>query len=704
MKKATPTLHLAAFHDSINDTLELASLLRNAGVQAQAKHLEDLPNLFEVLRNEPVDIVLHLHEITDPSLSQVVKAMRTQYPDISVLAMTSHYTLDVLNQVIAEGAEDLINLDNDAHVLHVLKKEAQRIRCSRQLVKLEGIQQESERRCKTLMQSSRDAIAYIHGGMHIDANDVYLQTLGFNSVEDMEGYPLLDLVQSKDHPKVRELIRSAAPKSDDAQILDNIHFKHQDGREFTARVEFSPATIDAEPCTQVLIRLTSDADTKALEERIIQLSQRDTTTGLLNRQYYLEELGKKLAIAHRQEAQFILIHLQISYPADIRNKIGVIGRDAIIAEAGRILERATHSGTLISLYSSNVFTILESSHDNTHQGTLDHAQALAHTLVQQLNQHVFEAGGQSVTVDTSAGVVIMDQHSPSSAELLRRAERVSAEAGENPSGTVIFFKPKEKDASLAEKDEHWNRLLQDALRNHHFRLHFQPVLSLAGDTRRQRYEVFLRLLDAERQLIEPAAFIESAERSGISIDIDRYVIQGAIQNILESRKRGLNLQFFVRISTPTLLSADFYPWFSSQIMDAQIYDGAIVLQISEAVALEQLKQAQNLLENLQRIHSGLLIDGMGFNEPVNQILTRLHVPWVRLERSMIHNLNTQKANQTRLLDVIKLLKQHEGTAVIVPHIENAATLQIVSMSEADFLQGNFIQSPTERLDFDFSSF
>lgn len=704
MKKAAPTLHLVAFHDSINDTLELASLLRNAGVQAQAKHLEDLPNLFEALRTEPVDLVLHLHEITEPSLNQVVKAIRAQYSNIPVLSMTSDYTLDALNQAIAEGAADLINLANPAHVLHVLKREAQRIQCACQLVKLEAIQQESERRCKTLMQSSRDAIAYIHGGMHIDANDVYLQTLGFSSLEDMEGYPLLDLVQNQDHAKVRELIKGAAPKNDEAQTLENIHLKHQNGSEFVARVEFSSATIDGEACTQVLIRLTSDADTKALEEKIAQLSQRDPITGLLNRQYYLEELGKKLVLAHDQQARFILVHLQVSYSVEIRNKIGIVGRDALIAEAGRILERTTGSSTLISLYSSNVFSILEPSNDNTHQATLDHAHELAHKLVHQLNQHVFEAGGQSVTVDTTAGVVILDEHSPTATELLRRAERVNAEAAENQSGTVIFFKPKEKDASLAEKDEHWNRLLKDALNNNQFKLLYQPILNLAGDTRRQRYEIFLRLLGEQRQLVEPKEFIASAERSGISIDIDRFVIQGAIQHILESRQRGLNLQFFVRISTPTLLSADFYPWFSTQIMNAQIYDGAVVLQISEAVALEQLKQAQNLLENLQRIHSTLLIDGVGLSEPVNHLLIRLNTPWVKLDRGIVHNLNAQKANQARLLEIIKILREREGTEIILPQIENAATLQIASMCGADFLQGNFIQAPTERLDFDFSSF
>jgi diguanylate cyclase (GGDEF)-like protein len=540
--------------------------------------------------------------------------------------------------------------------------------------------------------------------MHIDANDVYLETLGFKSLEDMEGSPLLDLVLPSDHAKVRELIRGVQPNASEVQQLDNIHFKHQNGSEFNACVEFSPASIDGEPCTQVLIRVTTDVDTRALEEKIALLRQRDSLTGLLNRQYYLEQLGKKLAMAHADQANFNLIHLQISYPPNIRNKIGVVGRDALISEAGRLIEGATCADALVSLYSSNVFSILIPNQNDTHQTALEHAHEIANKLVIQMNEHIFEAGGQSVTVHASAGVVMLDKLSPPLGELLRRAERVTAEAAENPQEAVVIYKPKEKDASQTEKDEHWNRLIQDALRNHQFRLFFQPILSLNSDTRRQRYEVFLRLLDEQRQLIQPNEFIESAERSGISIDIDRYVILGAIRHVVDARKRGLSLQLFVRISTPTLLSDDFYPWLSSQIIEAQIYDGGLLLQISEAVALEQLKQAQQLLENLQHIHSTLLIDGMGLSMDSVQILDRLNAPWVKLDRELVHGIATQKSNQARLLELIRTIKQHEGTQVIVPQIEDAASLQVVAMSGTDFLQGNFIQGLSDRLDFDFNSF
>jgi PAS domain-containing protein len=60
--------------------------------------------------------------------------------------------------------------------------------------RLESQMRETERRCDALIASSRDPIAYVHEGMHIRANDAYLEMFGYESFEDIEGLSLLDMV------------------------------------------------------------------------------------------------------------------------------------------------------------------------------------------------------------------------------------------------------------------------------------------------------------------------------------------------------------------------------------------------------------------------------------------------------------------------------------------------------------------------------
>ena len=63
------------------------------------------------------------------------------------------------------------------HLLETVRREWADLDARRGLRRLEAQLRETERRCDSLIASSRDPVAYIHEGMHIRANDAYLANL-----------------------------------------------------------------------------------------------------------------------------------------------------------------------------------------------------------------------------------------------------------------------------------------------------------------------------------------------------------------------------------------------------------------------------------------------------------------------------------------------------------------------------------------------
>ncbi len=61
---------------------------------------------------------------------------------------------------------------------------------------LEAALRDSDRRCDALLDSSTDAIAYVHEAMHVRTNQAYLGTFGYASFEDMLGLPILDMIET----------------------------------------------------------------------------------------------------------------------------------------------------------------------------------------------------------------------------------------------------------------------------------------------------------------------------------------------------------------------------------------------------------------------------------------------------------------------------------------------------------------------------
>ena len=118
---------------------------------------------------------------------------------------------------------------------------------------LEAQVRETERRCDTLIDSSRDPIAYVHEGMHIRANSAYLEMFGFDTFEDIEGMSLLDLVAPAHVASFKQLLKQLS-KGEAPPPRYELEARDLDGNSFPAVMEFTTASYEGEACIQIVFR------------------------------------------------------------------------------------------------------------------------------------------------------------------------------------------------------------------------------------------------------------------------------------------------------------------------------------------------------------------------------------------------------------------------------------------------------------------
>ena len=106
---------------------------------------------------------------------------------------------------------------------------------------LQSALHESERRCDALLDSSRDPIAYVHEGMHVRANQAYLEMFGF-AEDDIEGMSILDLIAPADAEKFKAALKRVDKSVQPTQTLD-LKALRTDGAAFDAQIELSNADL-----------------------------------------------------------------------------------------------------------------------------------------------------------------------------------------------------------------------------------------------------------------------------------------------------------------------------------------------------------------------------------------------------------------------------------------------------------------------------
>ena len=154
--------------DSFNNEEKVAQLMRNSGYSAHITRVEDDEDLQEALNKRQPDLLLYSMGMELISLPETIAFLKKHSPlPVPVVALKKADDKTDIIDVMLAGAKDLTSLDTEEHLELVIKRELKAQRTARQLAHIQNINSETEKRCESLLDSSRDAIAYIHEGMHV---------------------------------------------------------------------------------------------------------------------------------------------------------------------------------------------------------------------------------------------------------------------------------------------------------------------------------------------------------------------------------------------------------------------------------------------------------------------------------------------------------------------------------------------------------
>lgn len=684
-------IRLIIIDDDFNDSEKMISIVKSAGFGVRAEKAEDEEDLNELLVSHDPDIILCTLGMPELSLEQTIACIQEADKSVPVIAIDNDGSANTV-ECMSAGATDKVNKSDQEHLKQVVLRTARTHFEHEELTHAREALKEAEVRCKTLLNSSKDAIAYVHDGMHIYANDSYLELFGYESWDDLEGMPILDLVESEDQGKFKDFLRAYDKGDDPNQDLD-LKLTPQEEDPFEANMEFSQASIDGEHCTQVVIR--SRADSKELQEQIDYLSQRDLLTGLYNRPTFMNRLSECLEQAHGGLGNSVLMHLELDNFDKLRQELGINAGDKLLTAVGKLFMENIGEENMIARFEGDSFTILSPHYEDTA------LEALATTLLTSVADHSFDLDGKSISCTVSIGATNIDENAPDDNEVIARANRAYEEASSSGGNKLNVYKPKAGEMTQKQIDSEWANKIKLALTSDRLKLLFQPVVSLHGDPG-ERYEVFVRLIDEQGEAVSPAEFMESAERSGIASALDRWVTLNAIKAMEERRKQGKQAIFFIKLTAGSLQDESIPGWIKDQIAQHQVPPECFVFELKEQTAVSYLNQAKSLVKILHEIEAEFTLDGFGTGTNPFQILSHLNADYLKVDGSFMENLATSPENQATIKGLTE--KAHTlSKLTIAQRVDDANALSVLWGMGVNFIQGNFLCPPSETADYDFSS-
>ncbi len=682
-------LRILIFEENASEAESLASLLRESGQPLQMDLVNEPGKLETALAAAQPDILICGTRNASPGFVSTQSLLAGRNPEFPIITITDTCPESAMPEANQTGSATLVAYDRPDDIKRTFLREVEILRLRKDLDKLDCRLRAAELRCHAFIEQSSDAVAYLHDGMHVYANRSYMDLFTISTPEDIEGTPILDMVDSGEHEHFRTFLRKYQQQQGTAETL-RIHCLRAGGEHFESNMEFSPAVLAGEACTQVIIRPRHS--TAELEKRLDALSRHDILTGLYNRQHFMRVLDDCVSNQHADSGACALIYILLDNFKSVRESAGVAASDFLLQDVARLVDKHADRQDCAARFGEYAFALLH------HDSSEENIQALGEKLLHEIAAHTSNIDGRTINTTGSIGICAITGQSSNAQDALSRAD-LACEVARSSGGNRIHMHSVAVAEHLSgEDDRHWREVIRNTIDENRFYLVYQPIVSLKGDGG-ERYEVLLRVVDEEGHVILPGQFLTIAEQAGLSGEIDRWIISRAFKQLAKMREDNREISFFIKLSNTTLTDSSLPDWINLQLEHYRLVSDGIIFEIPELTAAGDLKNCMVFVHSMEKIYCKVALEHYGRSDQP-QLLNHLPVDFLKIDSSLISNLASKKENQVQVKGIVMLARKH-GIKCVAECVEEAGDLALLWQYGVDFIQGNFVQEPSKQHGYDF---
>ncbi|PZH17363.1 GGDEF-domain containing protein [Streptomyces sp. NTH33] len=402
---------------------------------------------------------------------------------------------------------------------------------------------------------------------------------------------------------------------------------------------------------------------------------RDPLTGLPNRQWLLERIWIALDEAERIDARSALMLIDLDRFRSVNDTLGHLAGDRLLLQIADRLRQALPRGAEAARLGGDEFAVLLPVADSTTSAT-----RVARALVTALSSPL-DLDGLTLVLEASAGVAVFPDHALDAEGMLRRADVAMYQAKRDRTGVEVYESKRDSNTP--------DRLgllgdLRRALDAHEVQLHYQPKVRFDGQV--AGLEALVRWVHPERGRVPPDEFIAIAESSGLMPHLTDYVLETALEQVARWRAQGLYVPVAVNVSPRDVHVPGFAGSVAARLARHGVPAGALQLEITEHVLLEDPQRAADTLHALTGHGVKMSLDdfGTGYSSLVH--LRRLPVSELKIDRSFVARLavDTEDAEIVRCtVDLAHSL----GLLVVAEGVEDDETWERLRDLGCDAVQG-----------------
>jgi diguanylate cyclase (GGDEF)-like protein/PAS domain S-box-containing protein len=520
-------------------------------------------------------------------------------------------------------------------------------------------------------------------GLLLAVNDAFCEIVG-RGREELIGFNSSLFTYADDIGLSEEVYRRMT--SGEAERVRYVkRFQHKDGRIVTAEVSISPARDSSGQARYFVSSVRDVTEERALTAQLSHQALHDPLTGLANRALFDDRLAQAHARVVRQGGLGAVLLLDLDDFKGINDTHGHLVGDQLLIGVARRFERVARASDTLCRFGGDEFLYLAESLTSA-----DEAELVAARLLDALVEP-FELVGAHIEQHASLGVVVWDETSGDTTEIVRRADVALYEAKGEGKGRYAVF-----DLSMNQQAVGSFTLVRDlhrALASNELSMYYQPIVKLSTQEL-VGFEALMRWQHPEQGMVPPNVFIPLAEQSDLILDLGVLALRDAVMEASSWKQRnGETSELFVTVnfSAHQFHDVGLAPMVENALRTSGLAPRRLVLEITESVTLNNVPETMNVMERLIQLGIGFALDDFGTGYSSLSYLALLHPRIIKIDQSFVSPAKESIRNDT-LLEAIVTLGNNLNMTMLAEGIETEAQLERLRHLGCELGQG-FLFSP-----------
>jgi len=416
----------------------------------------------------------------------------------------------------------------------------------------------------------------------------------------------------------------------------------------------------------------------------------DAMTGLMNRAGFETQLLESRQALVNDDDAHQLIYFDLDNLQLVNDTFGHDAGDEVIIRFAQMLEEALPKNAVATRLTGDDFAILL-THSEL-QGALDLTD-----LIRESGEKLrYLQGDKTLQVTVSIGIAEFDDSSEDGTDVITAARMACDTAKDHGRDRVEVYHSDNQSIIRRYDDMHMVSQIQQTLDTDGFVLLAQPIAALGKDHIHDRFEILLRMSDADGNKIPTNAFLSAAERYQMMPQIDRWVVSATLAS-LSSHADFLSKTdtvFAINLSGQSLGDDEILSFIEDEIESSGVPPSSLCFEVTESAAVSNLQKAQAFIDSLRQRGCKFSLDDFGAGLSSFAYLKNFNVDTLKIDGGFIRDICENRISESMVAAITQVAKVMELDTV-AEYVETEASKRLVAELGVTYAQGHIIGRPVE---------